>query len=124
MLSGFIRVKVTRAFISMGLALLLLSAVMGEACLGCSPSPAPMKGDCCKGHGRCPAQASTKAHSECGAATSDPFTVEKVTVAEDAAAPAPAIAVAPAVSASPVSFSVVSCYSPPDLRILNSSLTI
>lgn len=82
-------------------------------------------GDCCKGHGKCGGQAPS-AHSHCGAPAVDPFTVEKTVASCDLATPTVAIVqtIAALVTFPVIAIPTNGSYAPPDLRILNSSLTI
>lgn len=112
-----------RAILGTVLALVLLTVALAGVCVACQPGSAPMKGDCCKGHGKCPRPAG-KTPSQCGTPSADSFTVEKAASLE-----APVVSVQAAVEPfapveSPRPVADVSAYSPPDLRILNSSLTI
>jgi hypothetical protein len=116
---------VIRSILSIGLAIFIVTAVTSASCFNCLPGKAPMKADCCKNHHKCPMPVN-KSKTDCGSPAIDSFTTESI-VAADGQAPAVTVAVptafVPADYAS-ADQAAVAAYSPPDLRILNSSLTI
>jgi hypothetical protein len=116
---------VARSILSIGLAVILVTVVICGSCFACQPGPAPMKaGGCCKGHGKCPMPAQ-KTHADCGAPALEAFTVEKVSAPDGLLlfVAAPVVAFVP-VETSALALDTGRDYSPPDLRILNSCLTI
>jgi hypothetical protein len=116
---------VTRSILSIGLAMTLLTVVICGSCFACQPGPAPMKaGGCCKGHEKCPMPVQ-KTHAECGAPALEAFTIEKISAHDGLLVfvPAPMVAFAPVETSVPV-IDTGRDYTPPNLRILNSCLTI
>lgn len=109
---------------SLLLATVILTAFLAAPCVACADQP--MKGhDCCNSRSHCPPPVSKTLHVECGTPALQSFVVE----ADHTPAPLLVVAAQP-ITDQPV-IAVLraepperSPYSPPDLCLLNSVLTI
>lgn len=120
---------VVRNLTSVFIALALAAVLLGSGCLACW-TPSQKSAHCCKKTGECEKPGKIPVHSQCATQGVDLAGAER----SDAAAPVDVHAVMLAVVAAPVVRAVVAAerppsmpdpdYSPPDLFILNSSLTI
>ena len=114
-----------RAFHTLLLAVAILAAFIAAPCVACTDQPMKGHGCCTPTQNHCPSPASQTLHMECGTPALQSFVVE----ADHTPVPMPVVDAASAAE-EPIILVFhteppeVPLYSPPDLYLLNSVLTI
>jgi len=108
-------------------ALLILAALAGGACLPCCAAGMTVHG-CCSGNSHCGTTGGNPVHRECAAPAADVYSLQVAASHSGYSLPAlsetpgPFSAAPPAASNAPPRFA--EAYSPPDLYLRNSVLTL